>query len=339
MTPPDALFRQHAVAALLELASSVAGGEPIGLVDDDGRPVAGWVPGEQPRHDHAVSLGAGPVGWVVGTTVVPPALLALVARSLELGLVSADERAARERLDQELAIGRRIQLALVPNRFPDAPGWTFAAAYEPAREVGGDLFDAFRLRTRDDQVGLLVADVTGKGIPAALMMADLRALLHAATDNAPSPRVALERVNRILVHERSASLFATAALLVLDTATGVVRYASAGHEPPLVARCAGGVDALEAGGPILGAFADAEFEEREATLTPGDALVLYTDGITDTRDADRRFFGEERLLDVVNGACGRAAETIVEAIMAEVRGFCGQAEPFDDLTLLVVERR
>lgn len=337
--PPEEPFDPGIVGPLLELASSIAGGEPVGLIDASGRAVAGWAPGRDPDRRHAVTRGAGPIGWVVGTTGVPAALLELLARSLEIGLAGAKERADRARLDQELAIGRRIQLALVPRRFPDMPGWAFAAAYEPAREVGGDLFDAFSLRERGHLVGLLVADVTGKGIPAALMMADLRALLHAAADNTASPSDALGRVNRILVRERSTSLFATAALLLLDTDSGVLRYASAGHEPPLVARCGGGVEALEAGGPILGAFADAEFEECEARLEPGDALVLYTDGITDTRDADRRFFGEERLLGMVDGACGRPADAMVEAIMDDVRGFRGDGEPFDDLTLLVIERR
>ena len=116
-------------------------------------------------------------------------------------------------------------------------------AYEPAREVGGDLFDVFHLRGRPDLVCLLIADVTGKGIPAALLMADVRALLHAAADNADGPGDALRRVNGILVRERATPLFVTAALLVVDVASGAVRFASAGHEPPLVARFRGGIDA------------------------------------------------------------------------------------------------
>jgi serine phosphatase RsbU (regulator of sigma subunit) len=279
------------------------------------------------------------VASAVGSAGVRPELLVLVARSLELAIAGADARAARERVEQELAIGRRIQLSLVPRRFPDVAGWTFAAAYEPAREVGGDLFDAFPVRGRPGHVGLLVADVTGKGIAAALMMADVRALLHAATDNAGGPAEALARVNRILVRERATSLMVTAVLLVLDTATGTLRYAGAGHEPPLVARCAGGIDELEAGGTILGLQDDVRFEDREAVLEPGDALVLYTDGITEARDEGRRFYGEARLHAVVGDMCGRPAEIIMRAISDDVRAFRGAAEPYDDLTLLVVERR
>ncbi len=335
----DAALDTTEIAELLALASSVAGGEPIALVDVDGRVVAGRSPGEAPGRAHAMIRDGRPAGAVRGTAAVEPALLELVARSLQLVEAHADDRAARARLDHELAIGRRIQLALVPRRFPVIAGWTFAAAYEPALEVGGDLFDAFPVRGQLDRVGLLVADVTGKGIAAALLMADVRALLHAATDNAPGPADALARVNRILVTERATALMVTAVLLVLDTATGVVRYAGAGHEAPLIARCTGGVEPLEAGGTILGLAGDTTFVEQEGRLDPGDALVMYTDGVTDARDRDRGFYGDDRLLAMVGRACGRSADVIVDTIMDDVRTFRGEAPPFDDLTLLVVERR
>ena len=338
MTAADELFDPEAVAALLALASAAVDGEAVGLLDRAGHLVAGRSPGTIAERAHRVTHGSEVVGAVVGTNAVRPELLALVARSLELVLVGADERAVRERVAQELTIGRRIQLGLVPRRFPEAAGWTFAAVYEPALEVGGDLFDAFRIRGRNDQIGALVADVAGKGIPAALAMADARALLHAAADNADGPAEALARVNRILVQERRTGLPLTAALLVVEVATGRMRYASAGHEAPLVARCTGVVEPLVAGGPILGMFGDAAFEEREASLEPGDALVLYTDGVTDARDERRRFFGDERLLAVVGGACGRTADVVANAIVGEVRAFRGAAPAYDDVALLVIER-
>jgi sigma-B regulation protein RsbU (phosphoserine phosphatase) len=335
----DDIVIDDALGGLLALASATAGGAPIGVVGNEGQLVAGRSAGAVPARVHQIALGGRVIGSVVGSRAVAPELLALVARSLELILAGGRDEAERARVGNELLIGRRIQLSLLPRQFPDIEGWTFAAEYEPAREIGGDLFDVFHLRGQEDQVCLLIADVTGKGIPAALLMADVRALLHAAADSAEGPADALGRVNGILVRERATSLFVTAALLVVDTMTGAVRYASAGHEAPFVARWAGGIDRLDVPGPILGAFGDVDFGEQTAALAPGDALVLYTDGLTEARDETKRFYGEDRVLASIGRTCGRPAEEIRRAIVDDVRSFRGSAEPFDDLTLLVVERR
>ena len=301
--------------------------------------VAGRPAGPIPAHAHPIVLDERRVGAVIGAAGAPAELLALVARALELLLAGGRDQAERARVTHELAIGRRIQQSLLPRFLPEIEGWTFAAGYEPAREVGGDLFDVFHLRGRPDLVCLLIADVTGKGIPAALLMADVRALLHAAADNADGPADALGRVNGILVRERMTPLFVTAALLVVDTASGKIRFASAGHEPPLVARFRGGIDALDVPGPILGAFGDATFDEGTAELRRGDALLLYTDGLTEARDVERRFYGEDRLLETLGAVCGKAAEEIKQTIVDDAHRFRGSADAHDDLTLLVVERR
>ncbi len=173
----------------------------------------------------------------------PAGLAALVGASLEVAITGARDHATRAREAQELEIGRQIQRSLLPRRFPDVPGWRFAADYEPAREVGGDLYDVFRLRAGGDRVVLLIADVTGKGVPAALLMADTKALLHAAADNATGPADALARVNRILAIERRSARFVTAAMAEVDARSGEVRLAIAGHEPPLVIHADGLVEA------------------------------------------------------------------------------------------------
>jgi len=338
MTSLDESLDLAAVAELLSMASTIADGEAVALVDHEGRLLAGRAPSIHTRRTRPITRNGAPIAAIAGTNVVPRALLELVARSLELLLVDAEARTARARIAQELAIGHRIQLSLVPQRFPQVPGWDLAAAYEPALEVGGDLYDAFLVRGQPDLLGLLVADVTGKGIPAALLMADVRALLHAATDSSPGPAEALTRVNRILVHERATALMVTAVLLVVDTTTGMVRYSGAGHEPALVARASGGIEPFEACGFILGLSGASEFLEQEAQLLPGDALVLYTDGITDARNRDRSFYGEQRLREIVLGACGQSAQAIVRTITDDVHAFQGDADPFDDLTLLVAER-
>jgi len=327
------------VAGLLALASAAAGGAPIGVTDAEGSLVAGRPAGPIPARSHPIVLDERIVGAVIGDAEASAELLTLVARALELLVASGRDQAERARVTHELAIGRRIQQSLLPRFLPDIEGWTFAAGYEPAREVGGDLFDVFQLRGRRDLVCLLIADVTGKGVPAALLMADVRALLHAAADNADGPADALGRVNGILVRERATPLFVTAALLVVDVGSGRVRFASAGHEPPFVARFRGGIDRLDVAGPILGAFGDATFDEGSAELRLGDALLLYTDGLTEARDPERRFYGEDRLLETLMSVCGAAAEEIKRTIVDDVHEFRGAADAHDDLTLLVMERR
>jgi phosphoserine phosphatase RsbU/P len=336
VTSLDELLGLAGLPGLMALASAAAGGAPIGLVDPEGHVVAGRSAGPVVERAHPVMDGERTVATLVAAREVAPELMAL---SLELLLAGARDEADRARIGHEVAIGRRIQTALLPRRFPDLEAWTFAAHYEPAREVSGDLFDVFGVRGQLDRVALVIADVTGKGVPAALLMADVKALLHAAIDNADGPADALRRVNTVLVRERATSLFVTAALLVIETSTGNVAYASAGHEPPLVARRSGSVDTLEAGGPILGAFADAEFEERVASIGLGDSLTLYTDGITEARDEARRFYGESRLLAALGAACGLTAGEIARTIVTDVESFRGEAEPFDDIALLVIERR
>jgi serine phosphatase RsbU (regulator of sigma subunit) len=334
----DELLDAVACAGVLGLASQIVDGAPIGILDLDGALVMGDDPGPIAARRHPIALRGEPLGSVEAPETVPESLLALLAKSLELAMDGAVEAAAHARMDQELSVGRRIQLALLPQRFPEVDGWAFAAAYEAAREVGGDLYDLFPVRGRTDRIGLLVADVTGKGIPAALLMADARALLHAATDNASTPGDALARVNRILVTERPTSLFITAALLVAETATGTIHYASAGHEPALLVRADGRLDTLDADGALLGAFADVAYEDRSAVLDPGDLLLVYTDGVTDARDPSGAFFGEDRLRELAASAAGADPDALATAIVQAVREHRAGADPFDDLTLLVAGR-
>ena len=268
-------------------------------------------------------------------------LVASVASQAALALERAElQRAVSDRraLDQELAIGRRIQLSLMPRHFPDIPGWEVAAAYDPAREVGGDFYDVFRLRDRATEIGLVVADVTGKGIPAAILMADARALIHAAADHGGGPVQTLERVNRILIAERSSGLFVTVAHAVLEADTGRLVLARAGHDPLLVVRASGALEILEPRGRMVGLVADLELEPLELHLAPGDAFVAYTDGITEARSTAGGFYGEDRLHGLVASLAGATATAIVDAVVADVTAFRTGADPSDDLTLLVVRR-
>ena len=268
-------------------------------------------------------------------------LLAAVAGQAAVAIERAGlqrQIADRRALDHELEIGRRIQISLMPRRFPDVPGWQIASAYEPAREVGGDFFDVFPLRDRPGIVGLVVADVTGKGIPAAILMADSRALIHAAADHGGDPADTLARVNRILVAERASGLFVTVAHAVLDGRTGRLRLASAGHDPVHVLRADGRLEILDPPGRLIGMVDDIVATSIEIGLEPGDAWIGHTDGVTEARDSNAAFYGEDRFRALLVALAGRPADEIVRAIATDVASFRAAAEPSDDLTLLVVRR-
>jgi serine phosphatase RsbU (regulator of sigma subunit) len=271
---------------------------------------------------------------------VAGAVSTVLAASISLLAAEADTRRiiANDALDNELAIGRRIQRSLMPRRFPELPGWEIAAAYEAAREVGGDLYDAFPLRGRPGMLAFTVADVTGKGIPAAILMADARALIHAAADHAADPVDSLERVNRVLRQERGTTLFVTVAHGTIVGATGEVTLAGAGHEPLHVVHPDGGLETLELGGRMVGMVADLGAHATSVTLAPGDALVIHTDGVTEARSPDGGFYGDDRFEALLRTLGDRSASEVVDAVVSAVADFRAGAEPSDDLTLLVLRR-
>lgn len=246
---------------------------------------------------------------------------------------------ARQTYEHELAIGRKMQLALLPGSPPQVPGWTFASYYEAARQVGGDFYDFIQADDDPGRLWLVVADVTGKGVPAALFMAVARTMIRAESELGRSPAEVLARVNGLILGDRGSPLFLSALYAELELGSGRLRYASAGHDGPLCLRRASGrVEELPAAGYLLGAFRDATFEEGETALDEGDALVLYTDGISEARDGRGRFFGQARLQTAMFAAGVCAAQQMVEGIVEAVRDFAGEVAQADDLTLLVVKR-
>jgi sigma-B regulation protein RsbU (phosphoserine phosphatase) len=328
-----------AIADLLALAHRAAPGASFAVLDPNGSVVAGQSGiGDEPTRSIALSCAGSVVGTLEIRGHAPEGVVELLARAIELTLDT--ERSRRmARIEQELAIGRRIQVSLMPRTFPALPGWEFGSAYEAAREVGGDFYDAFRLRYRPQEFGLAMADVTGKGVAPALLMADTRALIHAAADHTDDPATCLSAVNRILVEERRTALFVTAFHAVVDGPSGETRYASAGHDPQFVLRSDGSLTVLDATGILLGISADFDIETKAVTLEPGDALVLYTDGVTEARDTKGGFYGEERFLRLLTTCGDRTAPEIVATILDDVRAFRDEAEPFDDIALLVVRRQ
>jgi len=180
--------------------------------------------------------------------------------------------------------------------------------------------------------------VTGKGIPAAILMADSRGLIHAAADQGNGPAATLERVNQILMTERASGLFVTVAHGVLDPATGRLVLARAGHDPVHVLRADGRLEALDPPGRLIGMIAELGLEPVDVGLEPGDALVAHTDGVTEARAPDGAFYGEDRYRALLAGLRGTSAAGIIAAVVADVASFRAGAEPSDDLTLLVVRR-
>ncbi len=247
------------------------------------------------------------------------------------------ERAQRERLERELQFAHELQEAFMPSGLPHLPGWELAATWQAAREVGGDFYDFFELP--DGKLGLVIADVADKGMPAALFMSLTRTLVRAAALEAASPAGALARVNDLLVPDAQEGMFVTAFYAVLSLQTGQLAYASAGHNPPLLLRPRTGEEEwLRTEGMVLGVLEGIHFGERIVALEPGDVLVFYTDGVTEAFSPGGDIYGEGRLRAAIEAAADTPAQAMLEAICASVSDFVGDNPPSDDLTLMVLRR-
>ena len=247
----------------------------------------------------------------------------------------------RQRLEQELAVAHRIQLSLLPSRPPEVAGWRFAATYEAARQVGGDFYDYLDHALPERRLGLVIADVTGKGVPAALMMAYSRAVVRAESMAGRSPTEVLSNTNRLLLQERQTRLFLSACFVELDLDSGRLTYANAGHDAPLWISAHGRESRpLEEHGLILGAFPDIGVESREVTVEPGEVVVLYTDGVTEARNGAGQLFGDEQLAAAARAAVadGQDADAVLASIVGAADSFTAGAEQADDLTIVVIQR-
>jgi serine phosphatase RsbU (regulator of sigma subunit) len=251
-----------------------------------------------------------------------------------------EQETRRLQLEEELAVARRIQLTLLPSAPPSVPGWGFAATYRAARQVGGDFYDFLDQGLPGRRLGIVIADVTGKGIPAALVMAYSRAVVRAESLAGSSPVEVLTNANRLLMQEHKSRLFVSAFYAEIELDTGLLTYASAGHDAPLLLSAHGTTSELAAPGVILGAFHDIGLESRSVMLGPGDTVIMFTDGVTEARDPERRLFGDERLEQAVATAVaeGGNAEAVLESVIVAVARFTAGAEQFDDLTMVVVQR-
>ncbi len=265
---------------------------------------------------------------------------AMVGRMTEAA--SAPPRPQRERLRAEFEVARRAQKDLLPSAPPDIAGFEVAAICHPALEVGGDLYDF--LPCPHSCWMLCVADVSGKGLGAALYMTMLKGMLASAAHHAPPLALLAARLNQAVAGAGRGRMFITLSLLALDPSTRQVQHLRAGHNPPLLWRAATGECVfLRPRGIGLGLTAgpafEANLEVETFTLEPGDVIVMYSDGVTEDMDPGGRLFGEERLVDVVRRDAASGAARLADAIMEEARAFRGEAELHDDWTLLVLRCR
>jgi serine phosphatase RsbU (regulator of sigma subunit)/anti-sigma regulatory factor (Ser/Thr protein kinase) len=241
----------------------------------------------------------------------------------------------RERIEQELRVAQLIQQQFLPQELPDLPGWQVGAYYGPAREVGGDFYDFIQLP--HDQVGIVVGDVTDKGVPAALVMATTHSILRAEAPRLIAPSDVLTRVNDLLVDEMPAHMFVTCLYAVLNPTTGRLRYANAGHNVPYVSTEAG-VTELRATGMPLGLLPGMEYEEKEATLAPGEIVLLHSDGLAEAHNPEREMFGFPRVAALTGEASD--GEALIDRLLKELQEFTGPGlEQEDDITLVTLGRR
>src|SRR5215213_7779282 len=246
-----------------------------------------------------------------------------------------EERIERERIEQELRVARSIQQASLPESVPELEGWQISPYYQPAREVGGDFYDFFELP--EGRLGLVVGDATGKGVPAALVMASARSMLRAVAQGTEySPGGVLGRVNDALATDIPPNMFITCFYAILDPESGRLLYANAGHDLPYVWQ-SGEAEELRARGMPLGLMPGMSYEQKEIVLKGGDSALFYSDGLVEAHDPQRDLFGFPRLRGLVaeHGKQG----SLQEALLEELYSFVGEGwEQEDDITLLTLRR-
>jgi sigma-B regulation protein RsbU (phosphoserine phosphatase) len=242
----------------------------------------------------------------------------------------------KRRMEEELIAAQRVQNNLLPHELPRLPGVDLAAVYVPCLAVGGDCYDALVLP--DGQLGVALGDIAGKGLTAAMMMANLQALFRVEARRGSAPHEVVAAMSRLFYESTEAHQFATFFYGILDAATGRLRTCSAGHEPLILIRADGTQDEAPLGGPLLGIFPDLSYVTTEVALEVGDLCAVYSDGITEQFDASGAFYGRDRLVDVLRSARDRSAAELVDAVCASVRRFAGETPAADDLTLLVLRR-
>ncbi|MBW8011330.1 MAG: SpoIIE family protein phosphatase [Chloroflexi bacterium] len=268
-------------------------------------------------------------------------LLTTIAGSAAIALENArlfEVAVEKGRLERELQMARKVQSSLIPDDIPKFSGYEFAAKWLPAREVAGDYYDF--IPADEGKLGLLIADVTDKGMPAALFMAFSRSIVRANVTQAATPADGITKANQLICADSTSGMPVTLFYALLDQDSGNITYVNAGHNPPLLFRV-GKTKLVELTrtGMFVGFEEEASFEQKSVKLAPGDFLVLYTDGVCDAINSEGQDFGEKRLRKVVRKNSSSSAQEIVAAVQKGIDDFTGDITPFDDITILVVKKK
>ena len=252
-----------------------------------------------------------------------------------------EEHTQLESIKGDLAVAREIQQAILPRIFPPFPEETanmdIAASMNAAKDVGGDFYDFFRIDA--DHIGFVIADVSGKGVPAAIFMAVCRTLIRATGIRGVSPSECITYSNSLLAKESVNAMFVTAFYGIYDIRTGEVKYANAGHNPPYLMKADGSVKVLPLSHDfVAGVIDDFQYTEETTLLEKGDTLLLFTDGVTEATSPTYEEYGEQRLEQRLSQLTQVGCQQIIDAIKADVKAFAGEAEQSDDITLLALKR-
>jgi serine phosphatase RsbU (regulator of sigma subunit) len=262
-----------------------------------------------------------------------------IASAIERGKLYEQTKRQQQRVERELSIAHSVQASFIPDKLPLVSGFSLAAEWRSAREVSGDFYDVFSLG--GNRFGFVIADVSGKGVPAALYMATVHALLRECGGaGCETPGDLLRVLNRKLLAYSSSDMFVTMFCGILEPDCQSIVYASAGHEPPLVKRVSGAIEELPSTGPLLGVFGLEPFENASVTLDPGDSIVVYTDGVVDAHNEKGEEFGLKRLKECVGAFSPTLdAKAMLERLCRDLQVYSGTGEnQVDDITLLVIAK-
>src|SRR5690242_5856500 len=241
----------------------------------------------------------------------------------------------KKRLETQLEVARQVQLELLPARDPQLESFDISAYNFPTEEVSGDYYDWVRIY--DDQIGIVIADVSGKGVPAALLMSFLRASLRAATHIGYAPHISMSKVNYLLWESIERNQFVTAFYGILDATNRTLAYANAGHNPPMLIDVDGTAHFEERGGVPLGMFRDSRYYEYYATIAPGQILVLYTDGVTEATNPDGEEYGRDRLAEAVQNARDLPAREMIDVLHRDLMTWTDGQGAGDDVTFFILK--